>query len=137
MKYIVPILILLAACQSESEIPDWLLGEWISDPELTISENNHFSDLGPEEIDAIRNMLGTLRWEVTDSSLTVIRPESSSRSSFEYSVEVIDDSEVLFSSEDAGDMKLRRINGGICADFTPLPGVEPLLVSECFARYDT
>lgn len=137
MKFILPVILLLTACQNDSGEVAWFVGSWVSDPELTIQENSHFSKFEPDDIEAVRTMLGSLRWEVTDSTLTVIRPELETRTAFEYSLDNITKTQFNFLSDAAGDMIIRKIDGGICADFTSQPGAEPLLVSECFAQYDS
>lgn len=111
------------------------MGSWISDTELTIRQNAHMAEFPAADIEAVRNMLGKIRWEVTASNLTVIRPETVQPPAYEYSIRITSDAELAFTSEGAGDMTIRRVGNGICADFPTRPNSNPLLVSECFTRY--
>ena len=137
MKYILLIMMLFTSCKEEPVEIEWFLGSWISHADLTIAENGHLLESEPEEIEAIRSILGEMRWDATSTELTVILPFAESQATYEYSVSKVTESEFQFSSESAGDMRIRRVGNSICADFLNLPTENPMLVSECFARYDT
>ena len=69
MNRLIAITILLVSCSEEEQRYPWFEDNWISDTEATLDANPNYRDLNPEGLNAVREMLGQIRWEISDSTL--------------------------------------------------------------------